>query len=258
MNIKKHGQIAIWVIIAVVLVASIVFFFLLERKPGFERVPVVSSSFDVESFMDNCLADYVEEGVDAMLSQGGFISPRNTVFFDGENIEYICENIGFYEPCIQQHPMLISEMEDEIKNYVLPKINDCFNDMEREFERRGSEVSFVSVNSSLSVEFGEDRIFLYVDRELTIRKDADVRSFEELRIELVNPIYNLAKIAVEISSQEAKYCYFEFVGHDILYPRYKITKYVMSEPTKIYTIRDIKSGKEMNIAVRSCAIPAGF
>ena len=37
-----------------------------------------------------------------------------------------------------------------------------------------------------------------------------------------------------------------------------IKPFTMSEPTTIYQITDTKSGKFMNIAIRSCAIPPGF
>ena len=63
---------------------------------------------------------------------------------------------------------------------------------------------------------------------------------------------------MEISNQEAKYCYFEYVGYMLLYPKMDIEKFAMSDSTKIYTLKDKKSDKEMNIAIRSCAIPPGI
>jgi hypothetical protein len=44
----------------------------------------------------------------------------------------------------------------------------------------------------------------------------------------------------------------------ILYPRFDIRKVAMSDSTKIYTIEDKYSEKEMNIAIRSCVIPPGI
>lgn len=260
-KIGKRGQITLWVIIAVVMVATIILFFMLGREPE-SGGPIVDSSFDVESYLDVCTKNYVEEAVDIMLPQGGFINPGNSVFFNNTNIEYICKNIGNYEPCIQQHPMLMNEMKEEIRNYVLPQVNNCLGDMKREFERRGNVVS-MSGPTTLEVDFGPDRIFLTVGKRITIEKEGEVRTFDELEIEIESPVHNLADVAMEIARQEAGLseetgCYFEFVGYSILHPRYKISKYVMSDPTKIYTIRDTKSEKEMNIAIRSCAIPPGF
>ncbi|HLC52957.1 MAG TPA: hypothetical protein VJK03_00280, partial [Candidatus Nanoarchaeia archaeon] len=64
-------------------------------------------------------------------------------------------------------------------------------------------------------------------------------------------------VAIEISSQEAKYCYFEYVGYMILHPEFDIQKTALSDSTKIYTIKDIRTEEVMRIATRSCAIPPG-
>ena len=71
-------------------------------------------------------------------------------------------------------------------------------------------------------------------------------------------MYDLASVANEIASQEAKFCYFEYVGFNILYNDFDIRKDTLSDSTKIYTIKHKKTAAEMNIAVRGCAIPAGF
>ena len=57
------------------------------------------------------------------------------MFFNNTNIEYICKNVASYEPCIQQHPMLIREMEEEIRSNVLPDINNCLDSMKYSIEK---------------------------------------------------------------------------------------------------------------------------
>jgi hypothetical protein len=256
---KKIGQATIWILLAIILVATMLIFFFFNRAPRIEVPYGEEGTYDVESFITQCVREHVDDVVDIILPQGGFVNPENSVFFDETNIEYLCENIGFYEPCINQHPMLLNEMKLEIENYIEPRVKDCLDIMEDEFQKRGAEVIFAdSKEPEVEVDFGEDRVFLDVKKKMTITKEEDIRTFERFEIEIANPLYNLASIAIEIASQEATYCYFEYVGYSILYPRYKITKYTMSEPTKIYTIKDTKSGKMMNIAVRGCAIPPGF
>jgi hypothetical protein len=254
----KKGQVAVWVILGLVLVASVALFYIIDRDVEFERLPVTSYNFDVESFIDNCIAEDSERGVDVMLSGGGFTNPKNSVFFGGKNIEYLCENSGYYEPCINQHPVLLDEIKVEIRKLLLPKIDRCFDEMKKEFEKTGSEVVYENEFSKLGVELGQDRIFLKINRGLVIKKEGDVREFNELNIALFNPVYNLASIAIEIATQEARYCNFEYVGYSILHPRYEINKFVMSDSTVIYSIKDSKTGKEMKTAIRGCAIPAGF
>jgi len=98
----------------------------------------------------------------------------------------------------------------------------------------------------------------FIGRKITLAKNEQSQTFNEYNIEVMNPLYDLSKVAIEIASQEAKYCYFEYVGYMILYPRFSIEKFAFSDSTKIYTIKDKYTNKEMNIAIRGCAIPPGI
>jgi hypothetical protein len=253
----RRGQLAVWVIVAVILVASILLFLLIDRKVGLLTPGEGEATFDVESYIGSCSNRLVKDVTDSMLPQGGFVKPNNTVMFNNINIEYICENVGFYEPCIQQHPLLIREMENEIKANIFSDVNDCFDKMKSEFESRGSKVNFRS-DMNLDVDLQKDKVVLNIKRKVEITKNDETRSGESFVITIPNPTYNLARIAAEIADQEAKYCNFEFVGYNIIYPRYQIKKYSLSNPTDVYTIIDLHSGKQMNIAIRGCAVPAGI
>lgn len=253
-NIK--GQVSIWVVVAIVLLGSVIIYFMIDRNSRISREGEGEAVFDVQSYLESCSRDFVEEIVDEMLPQGGLVVPENYATFNDLKVEFICKNNGYYEPCIQQHPLLIREMENEIKNYTEDKIEECFDEMVEEFTRRGSEVS-MNPNMEYNVELDEDKITLDIKREMRIVKDGESRRGEQYIIEIKNPVYNLGRIAAEIADQEARFCYFEFVGFSILYPRYEVDKYTMSETTHVYTIRDLQSQKEMNIAIRGCAIQVG-
>ena len=253
-KIKKRGQLAIWVIIAIAFVASIILFFFFERR--IVTTVGTDKEFEIESFIDECAKKYMNEAVDMMLQKGGFIEDENTKLYNGINVSYLCKNLGNYNPCVNQHPMLINELGNEIKNYIETRIDFCFDDFRLEIEKRKGNVNYGNID--VDVKLGEDRIYLTINKDATIRKDDVVQNFDKFEVEIINPIYNLANIAIEIASQEAKYCYFEYVGYMILYPRYDIKKNAMSDSTKIYTIKDKQTKKEMNIAIRSCAIPPGI
>ena len=258
MNKKiKRGQVSVWVIVGIILVASVILFFLIERRAFVIKPGEAEATFDVESYIRSCSSKYVNDVVDVMLPHGGFVAPNNTAVFDGVEIEYICKNIGFYEPCIQQHPLLIREMEMEIKNYIFNDLIDCFEKMESDFEDNRAEV-ILDNDIELNIDLEEDKVVLNINRKIKITKNDEEREAEFFVVEIPNPIYNLGRIAAEIADQESRYCYFEFVGYNVLYPRYQIKKYSLSNPTDIYKIKDLRSGKEMSIATRSCAIPAGM
>jgi len=259
----KKAQIAIWVVLALVLAGSIILFFTLGRGPKLVGPGDAGVVFDEEAYITSCVNDIVEESLDAILPRGGFKIPLNSRNFNdtklGElvQVEYICENRGFYYPCIQQHPMLLNEMKAEIRKDIAPRISGCFDSFKEEVENAQGNVIF---DSPLDIEvyLEPDRIFIDVKRDVRITKQEETRRFRGVRVETISPVYNLAVLAMEIASQEADYCYFEYVGYKTFYPRYTVKKYVLSDYTRIYTLIDTETDEHMNIAVRSCAIPPGL
>jgi hypothetical protein len=253
----RRAQVTLWIVLAIVLVASLILFFMLSKTPEPIIVQGGETGFEIENFLESCVKENVEDVVEIILPQGGFVSPGNFVYFDNKNIEYMCKHDGYYDPCIQQHPLLLREIRKEIRTYLLPRVNDCLVEVQEDIEGKGGEVIF-GRSTDIEVDMGPDRIFVRLIKDMTISREGESRDFNGFDFVINDPTYNLANVAMEISAQEAKYCYFEYVGYHILYPRYEIREFEMSEPTTIYSIKDVKTEKEMNIAVRGCAIPPGF
>ena len=249
---NNKGQIAVWVIIAMVIVAAIGAIFLLSDN----GIIIKPDSADPRALVEQCARTAVQEAVDIMLPQGGFIEPENYKVYNGIKVAYLCQNLGYFRTCINQHPLFLSEMREEILNYTKPRVEQCFQTMKTEYEKRNYEVDMKDMQINLS--YGTGKVFLDMQRKITLSKQGETRNFESFNVEMANPIYDIGKVAQQIADQESKYCYFEYVGYILLYPKYSISKFAFSDSTKIYTIKDIQSKKEMNIAIRSCAIPPGL
>lgn len=253
-NIKnKKGQLTIYIIVAILIIAAVVLIFIAIRRPA--TISITPES-DPKSFINKCVKDSINEAVDKMLPQGGFLSPRNFKLYKNVKIEYLCENIGNYLPCINQHPMLLNEIKSEIEGHITPLIDDCFKQLKTELEKRQNTVELGQM--TLDVSLGPNRIKTDIKRKISISSNGETQNFQSFNSEIISPIYDLALVSMEIANQEAKYCYFEYLGYMVLYPRFSIEKTSMSDSTKIYTIIDTYSNKEMNIATRSCAIPPGI
>ena len=250
--INKKAQIAIWVVIAISIVAIIGLLFVFSKKPIGAGIDIS----DPKGRMEKCAKDAVNEAAEIILRQGGFVEPKNYKLYQNNKVTYLCENTGNFKPCINQHPLLLNEIKKEIVQYSYPIIEFCFNDVKEEFEKRKYSASFAE--TKLNISLGGDRIYLNIEKDIELKKNDAISRYEEFNVEINNPTYDLAKVAIEIAGQESKYCYFEYVGYMILYPRFDIKKFTMSDSTKIYTIKDKYSNKEMNIAIRGCAIPAGI
>ncbi|MBX4212402.1 hypothetical protein KW787_03045 [Candidatus Pacearchaeota archaeon] len=249
---NKRAQMTIWIILALTLVASMILFFTVEKK----ITTAPSEILDPRLQIEQCTKEGINDIVSRMLPQGGFTDPKNTKLYKNINVSYLCENIGFYKTCINQHPLLLNEMKDEIKTLLAQKLEDCFSNIDRNYRSRNAEIETGPL--SVDVNMAPGRIYVDINRSMTISQRGTSKTFDRYAVEVLNPAYDLASVAMEIASQEAKYCYFEYVGYMMLYPRFLISKNALPDSTKIYTIKDKLSGGEMNIAIRSCAIPQGI
>jgi len=152
--------------------------------------------------------------------------------------------------------MFIEEVRDEVYNYINPRIDNCFKTTENEMKKRG--ITLLVGEQYLNISLAYGKIFVNIEREVTLTKGSDSRSYSKFNFDIENPLYDLVRVAIEISNQEAQNCFFDYGGYSLIYPKFRINKQVLSDSTKIYKIVDVETDKEMAIAIRSCAIPRGI
>jgi len=251
----KRGQVSLFVIIAIFLVVAIAAFFFVFKETGIS-LTTRDKNFDPESFVDNCVRKEVRDYIEVALPQGGFANPTDFVSYNGTNIAYSCKNINFYEPCINQHPLYISSLENELEKGVQDNVESCFLQLEDELTAR--DFKFSGGNISIKTTLKPGIVEVNTLRDMTITRGDLTRNFDSFKTLIRSPFYDLAFVAQEITTQEASFCYFEYVGYMLLYDRFDIRKNTLDDSTKIYSIKDKESDKTMNIALRGCAIPPGF
>ena len=247
----KRGQISIFVIIALVIVGIIIVFMVYPNI----RTLVAPQEISPERYLSDCMQPEVKGVVETLSAQGGYQNPEGYINYLGTNVKYLCYVSGYYKTCLVQQPLLISHFEIELSKILTPKAEACARSMITEYQNRGFSVSYSDIKSNISLSSGKVEITFIAP--ITITKDETTRTFEEFDVEIANPIYELATLAMNIADHERKYCYFEYVGYMAVDRDVEISKFAMSDSTKIYTLKDRKFGKIMNIAIRGCAIPPG-
>ncbi len=249
---NKKGQVTIFVFVAIIIVAGIMLVFLIQRAPRIN----IGQGFEPENFISSCVRETSKEIVNEIMPQGGFVDPSDFKLYNNHRVTYLCKNINQYEPCIVQYPNLISRLQQEIKENIEDDVEKCYNLLESELEKRNYQYEGGEVE--IEVELRPKQIEIVVKRDFSISRNNEVRAFDEFQVLLLSNLYDLGWLANEIVAQETKFCYFENVGFNAIYPEFDIRKEVMSDATKIYTIINKQTMEEMNIAIRGCAIPAGF
>ena len=250
-HMGRKAQVTIFIILALIVVVGFIVLFLLFNPP---EVRVVDQD-NPQGFIESCTREATEEAISILSKQGGDINPRGSVSYEGEEITYLCYNERFYESCVNQRPLLVEHIQDEITDHITPIVADCFFDLRKELETRYDiEESEMIIETQLN----SGQISVKIDKNFkTIRRD-EVRDYNNFRMNLVHPMYQFAKISTEIVNQEISFCNFDELGHNILHQQYDIQKFITGRSDIIYSIKDLETEESFVFALRSCTLPAGF
>ncbi|MBS3075609.1 hypothetical protein J4429_04075 [Candidatus Pacearchaeota archaeon] len=248
---NKSGQVTIFIILAliIVVVALIYFYF---RKPLPNEIITEENPY---GYIRACTLDALKNAVDILDKQGGDIYPKGSVMHQGRNITYLCYTANFYSACINQRPLLIEHIQKQLSDYLYLEVSECFDDLKSRLENKYT-VEIGEMSSNLKLKSGE--VDVEIKREFIITKDSKTQKYENFNIVLENQIYDLTKIAMEITNQEAQFCNFDILGFMITYPKYNLNKFRTGDSDIIYSIKDRRTNQEFKFAIRSCVLPAGF
>ncbi len=247
----KRGQVTIFVIIAIVIVAAIIFFFV--YKPNIGRV--FSNDVNPAQFLQSCIGGDVKDSVDLLASQGGYANPEGFILSNGVKIKYLCYNSEFYKTCVVQQPLLKEHFEKELEELLRPKANDCVNKLKAEYERKGFSVS--ASQPETKVEIAPHRIKINFLAPMTISKDS-TETFKSFEVDLGSEMYDLLLTSTSIIEFESTYGDSETTLYTQYYPNLKIQKEKFGEGSTIYTVSDVTTKESFTFASRSLAWPAGY
>jgi len=250
-RMNSRAQITIFIILGLILVVLLVMLFLfinpLEVKILDDKNP--------QACIETCTRKAVEEALPILSSQGGDIIPNGSVMYNLTEISYLCYNYEDYNPCINQRPLLIEHIENEITNYIEPIVAECFNDLETSLEKR-YEVKTSEMELKTKLHSGS--VIVEIKKDFKMSRKGEIRDFNEFVMHMVHPIYDLAELSMEIVNQEASYCNFDYLGYMILHPRYDITKFKTGDSDIIYKVTEVNTDETFTFAIRGCVLPSGF
>lgn len=261
MDVKmKKGQTAMFIIIGLIIVGIFASVFLFKGDLDIKRSESVKKNPEI--FLQSCLEKKVKETARTISSQGGYIENDLKMKFKFEeedsytNISYLCYVGNYYIPCVNQEPMLMQHLKDEIKNEINDDVENCFNEFVSNLEDQSYEVE--SEYSGFEVELDPKRIVINIDGEITTTKSGEASKQEDFNVFVMSQFYELSVVAQEIVSQEAEFCNFDVVGFMMIYPEFEVDKFRTTDLETIYTIKHKDSEDYFRFAVRGCVIPPGI
>ncbi len=248
---SKRGQMAIFVIVAIVIVAAILIFFL---YPGI-RTNITGSEFTASSYLKDCIQPNVKESIDLLSKQGGYANPEGFIVYNDTKIKYLCYIEGYYKTCVIQQPMIKNHFESELNSLLAPKARACFTALEKEYEKRGYSVSSSSFDSKVELVPGQLKINFMAP--ITVTKESS-NTYREFNVVLKSEMYDLLFTAASIIEFEATYGDSETTTYLQYYPNLKIEKTKLSDGSKIYRLTNVVTKETFTFASRSISWPPGY
>jgi hypothetical protein len=247
----KRGQVAIFIIVALVLVALIVLFFLF--RPQVEGIIGVGVSPNI--YLSSCIEPELRPAVKILAEQGSYSNLKGTVEYQGRKIKYLCYTDDYYETCAVQQPMTKQNFEKELNLMLKGKAAKCVRNLIEEYEKRGYDVSSGGINSEVSVVPG--MILVTFNAPLTVKKET-TQTFQSFDVEIDSEMYDLLFVAQSIVEYETELGDIASELYLQYYPNLKIKKTKLSDGTTIYKLGDVTTEEEFTFASRSLAWPAGY
>jgi hypothetical protein len=241
----KRGQVTIFVIIAIVIVAAVLITFLFPRI----KKTLVPGSPSIR--LRECIEEDLNEAVELVSKQGGSINPANSYLFEGVEREYLCYTNQYYQTCSNQKPLLRQHVEREILDEIKPKVRGCLNNLKEDLRSEGysvsggEEISLSIVPNSISV----------VIEGLNINKEG-TESYDEFEVSKRSQLYKLLMLSASILNWEARYGDSDITNYMLYYPDVKVEKLKQGDGSKVYKLN---SGEDKFVfATRSLSWPAGY
>lgn len=251
---NKKGQVTIFIIVAILIIVIGALIYILS--PGL-RSSLGQDSKNPYDFIKTCLEEDIENNIQLISSQGGYLEPEAYYLYADSKLAYLCYINEYYKPCIMQQPLLNAHMENEIKNSIEGLVDQCFYAMRESFEKKGYDVDLKEGN--VEVEILPDNVNInFVGYESAFSK-GEVERYDQFKVELLdNNLYELLSIANSILDWEIEAGDVETTAYLYYYPHIKVEKKKQIEGTTVYIVTDRNSQSKFQFVSRSFAWPAGY
>jgi len=245
----EKAQLAIFVIIAIILVASVALVFVFFNQDfGFLR-QAENPVKDIE----HCLENDLEEIVNEISIHGGRYDPEEGyILYEKQRINYLCYTDDYDEKCVSREPVLSGRVKKEIIDQISGKVDACFASLGRRLQDYEEEAT------ELDVEIIPNKLILKINKKIYFTENEQNKNLENFNIGIRSPMFGFISLATEMVNQELSCdCPKTSCNADILRlamrnREFEIDRFVTGRNEEIYTIEEALSGKRFRFAVRNC------
>jgi len=262
LNKNTRGQVTIFIIIAVLIIAVISLFLYFRTDVIKPSETSGTPEANIEGGMKICMNKKIMEGAALIGDRGGyFASPLNKTFkFTDEtkysSFPYLCYIQNYYETCTIQYGSLLRDVNDNLKKYLERDIRNCMDETVNSLESKGYTVDVKDEGFTLEVIPENIKINMLTKIKLTYQ--GQTKNYENFNFKVKSALWDNVALANRIINSESIYCYFDSAGLSLLYPKFEIKKVVSSDSSTLYRITNLETGEKFRFAVRGCVSMPGI
>lgn len=188
---NKRGQVTLFIIIAIVIIAAIVFIIFLQKDIIGRGLPS-SDIAEIKQYLSDCFETKTKEGIIFLGKQGGYYS------LDGvESINFLDEQTAYYWKAEQNLVPSYETTQNELNNYLNNNIAGCFS------ATALSEYEIIYDQCLASSTFN-DIINVEFNCPITIKKGDLSSTIESFSINLEAPVKKILDVSELIINEYAK------------------------------------------------------
>ena len=240
----KKGQVAIFVIIAIIVVAIAVVGFMLIRKPTVKK-PLV-----IQDYFKQCVNERFSDAFNKTLLQGGYTSLQQPFIIipgQGQKVGYMCYTPNNNEKCTVQIPFMEQFVMEQLKSALVDISHDCLNEFKQQMSKQGMSVTTCG-NPSIGIYLDDKAIHSSIECKITAVKGDKTFVIDKTDFSKPTKFKQLSLVVQQILEQELSQNDFDVDGFNTAYHTTYVEKY-RSQGSKIYSI--ILNNEKLNVAFRN-------
>jgi len=252
----KRGQVTIFIIIGIIVVAGIIFaiLYFTGKTPSVAKI----SSEDPNVFLSTCLQSTLKQEISEEAFSGGNGSLKVGFAFPERlaptRVSYLCYSGADYSSCANLYA-IFPYFESGLKSSLNDEVHSCYESLIADLENQNNvKEHYTGFNVSVK----PNRVTLNIEANITTTKkgaESGTKTYRGFKIEASSNVYGLLQTANSMTNVISRSCSLN--PSDISsYPDYNINSYNTISQSTIYAVKDRSTGEQFNFATRGCVIPA--
>lgn len=254
----KRGQVTIFIIIGIVIIAAVVLFFTLREEVSVKGIP--PSIEPVYTSFLTCLEEDVLTGIDVLESQAGYIQvpdfePGSAYMPFSSQLDFLGNPVPYWYYVsgnnIQKEQIPSkSQMEAQLGNFISSKIDRCRFD---EYYDQGFDISYGDAKTT-EVLIKDNEVEVALDMNLVMSKGEDSATIGKHKVIVNSKLGVLYDNAVKIYEKEQEELFLENYGVDNLRAYAPVDGVELTCGPKIWNADEVFDELEVAIEANTLAL----